>query len=278
MPWGAVDAASPMMPERTLPAADSLAQSGLVGRWRARRGLVLEALGVAWLPWLTARIITLFALGLAKYEVSHFHITSAKAILESRDGLLGSDAGWYQTIAAHGYGALPRSAIRFFPLLPLLDRGLHDVTTLTVGIASLLITNFAALLLGMGIYVFVRSEWHDTVVARRAVWLIMLAPPAFVFVMGYSEALLVLLAVAFFMNIRRGNWWWAGLFGYLAGTARPIGCLLVVPAVIEVVRSWPADSWGRWPGKVAAIVSSVAGTVTYLGWVRATSGGGSSSR
>jgi len=29
-----------------------------------------------------------------------------------------------QTIAAHGYGALPRSAIRFFPLLPLLDRGL----------------------------------------------------------------------------------------------------------------------------------------------------------
>ena len=58
----------------------------------------------------------------------------------------------------------------------------------------------------------------------------MLAPPAFVFVMGYSEALLVLLAVAFFLAIRRGNWWWAGLFGYLAGTARPIGCLLVVPA------------------------------------------------
>ncbi len=246
---------------------------GLVGRLRARQGLVLEALGVAWLPWLVARIITLFALGLAKYEVSHFHITSAKAVLETRDGLLGSDAGWYQTIAAHGYGALPRSAIRFFPLLPLLDRGLHDVTALTVGVASLLITNLAALLLGMGIYVLARSEWHDTVLARRAVWLMMLAPPAFVFVMGYSEALLVLLAVAFFMNIRRGNWWWAGLFGFLAGTARPIGCLLVVPAVIEVVRTWRAERWGKWPGKVAAIVSSVAGTVTYLGWVSATFGG-----
>ena len=196
--------------------------------------------------------------------MKHFHITDTKAVLESHDGLLGSDAGWYQTIAAHGYGALPRSATRFFPLLPLLDRGLHDVTSLTVGVASLLITNLAALLLGMGIYALVRSEWHDTVLARRAVWLIMLAPPAFVFVMGYSEALLVLLAVAFFLAIRRGTWWWAALFGYLAGTARPIGCLLVVPAVIEVVRSWPADRWGRWPGKVAAIVSSVAGTVTYL--------------
>lgn len=274
MPWGGVDIASPMTQGAALPTSGELGSPpGLVGRWRARRGLILEALGVAWLPWLTARIITLFALGLAKYEVKHFHITDSKAVLESHDGLLGSDAGWYQTIAAHGYGALPRSAIRFFPLLPLLDRGLHDITSLTVGIASLLITNVAALLLGMGIYALVRSEWQDTLLARRAVWLIMLAPPAFIFVMGYSEALLVLLAVAFFLAIRRGNWWWAALFGYMAGTARPIGCLLVIPVVIEVIRSWRTDRWGRWPGKVAAIASSVAGTVTYLGWVSATFGG-----
>ena len=274
MPWGAVDTATPMTQGAEVPSAGALGSpAGLIGRWRARRGLILEALGVAWLPWLTARIITLFALGLAKYEVKHFHITDSKAVLESHDGLLGSDAGWYQTIAAHGYGALPRSAIRFFPLLPLLDRGLHDISSLTVGVASLLITNVAALLVGMGLYALVRYEWQDTLLARRAVWLIMLAPPAFVFVMGYSEALLVLLAVAFFLAIRRGNWWWAALFGYLAGTARPIGCLLVVPAAIEVIRSWRADRWGRWPGKLAAIASSVAGTVTYLGWVSATFGG-----
>jgi hypothetical protein len=274
MSSGAVDTATPMTRGgETQTAGDFGPSPGLVDRWRGRQGLILEALGVAWLPWLTGRAITLFALGLAKYEVKHFHITDAKAVLESHDGLLGSDAGWYQTIAAHGYGALPRSATRFFPLLPLLDRGLHDVTSLTVGIASLLITNFAALLLGVGIYALVRSEFQDALLARRAVWLIMLAPPAFVFVMGYSEALLVLLAVAFFINIRRGNWWWAALFGYLAGTARPIGCLLVVPAVIEVARSWRADRWSRWPGKVAAVGSSVAGAVTYLGWVSATSGG-----
>ena len=228
---------------------------------------------MVWLPWLTARVITLFALGLAKYEVKHFHITNPKAVLESHDGLLGSDAGWYQTIAAHGYGALPRSTTRFFPLLPLLDRGLHDITTMTVGIASLLVVNVAALLLGVGIYALVRAELQDTLLARRAVWLIMLAPPAFVFVMGYSEALLVLLAVAFFAAIRRGNWWWAGLFGFLAGTARPIGCLLVLPAVIEVIRSWSTDRWRGWPGKAVAVVSSVAGTTTYLAWVRTTSGG-----
>ena len=274
MPWGAVDAASPMTQSAEVRiAVEQGAAPNLLGRWRRRRSLLLEALSETWLPWLTARVITLFALGLAKYEVKHFHITDSKAVLESHDGLLGSDAGWYQTIAAHGYGPLPRAATRFFPLLPLLDRGLHDITTLTVGVASLLITNLASLFLGMGIYALVRSEWHDTLLARRAVWLIMLAPPAFVFVMGYSEALLVLLAVAFFLAIRRGTWWWAALFGYLAGTARPIGCLLVVPALIEVLRSWPTDRWRNWPGKVAAIVSSVAGTVTYLAWVSSTSGG-----
>ena len=274
MTSGALDTASPMTVSTDVHPSDDLGSTeGLLARWRGRRGLVLEALGVAWLPWVTARVITLLALGMAKYEVSHFHITNSKAVLESHDGLLGSDAGWYQTIAAHGYGALPRSATRFFPLLPLLDRWLSDITSLTVGIASLAITNAASLLLGVGLYALVRSEFRDAVLARRAVWLIMLAPPAFVFVMGYSEALLVLLAVAVFINIRRGNWWWAGLFGYLAGTARPIGCLLAVPALIEVIRSWRADRWRGWPGKVVAIVASVAGTVTYLAWVRSTSGG-----
>jgi len=275
MPSGALDTAAPTT--RGVPApllGDPTPAPGLLARWRGRRGLILEALGVAWLPWLTARVITLFALAIAKYEVRQYHITNVKAVLETHYGLLGSDAGWYQTIAAHGYGLLPRSAIRFFPLLPLLDRGLSDITSLTVGIASLLISNAASLLLGIGIYALVRAEFPDKVLARRAVWLIMLAPPAFVFVMGYSEALLVLLAVVFFLNIRRGNWWWAGLFGYLAGTARPIGCLLAVPAVIEVVRSFRTDRWSRWPGKVAAIVSSVAGTVTYLGWVSAEHEGG----
>jgi hypothetical protein len=274
MPAGALDTASPMTLHTDVQPADHREPTpGLIERWRGRRGLILEALGVAWLPWLTARGVTLLALGLAKYEVRHFHITEIKAVLETKYGLLGSDAGWYQSIAAHGYGALPRSTIRFFPLLPLLDRGLSAVTPLTVGIASLLITNAASLLVAIGIYALVCAEFGDRVLARRAVWLMMLAPPAFVFVMGYSESVLVLLAIAFFVAIRRGSWWWAGLFGYLAGTTRPIGCLLVVPALIEVIRSWSSGRWSRWPGKAVAIVSSVAGTVTYLSWVSAEFGG-----
>ena len=76
MSSGAVGTATPMTRGGATPTAAGPDPSpGLVGRWRGRRGLILEALGVAWLPWLTARAITLFALGLAKYEVKHFHIT-----------------------------------------------------------------------------------------------------------------------------------------------------------------------------------------------------------
>ena len=82
---------SPMTPTTdVLQPADAGPAPGLVGRWRFCWGLVLEALGVAWLPWLTARVITLFALGFAKYALPHFHITNSKAVLESHDGLLGS--------------------------------------------------------------------------------------------------------------------------------------------------------------------------------------------
>jgi hypothetical protein len=235
--------------------------------------LIGEALGVAWLPWLLARGITLFALALAKYQVSHFHITDTKAVIESRAGLLGSDAGWYQAIAAHGYGAVPRSTLRFFPLLPLLDRWAHDAAGITVGAASLVIVNAASLLVALGLYLLVVADLGDRVLAQRAVWLITLAPAAFVFVMGYSDAVLVALALAVFYCVRRGHWWWAAAFGFLAGAARPIGCLLVVPAAVEAVRAWRVSRWSRWPARLAAVAGPVLGTVAYLSWVSATFGG-----
>lgn len=258
------------------PEAPGRAVAPFADRWRSRLPLLREAFGAAWLPWLTARIVVAFTLALAHYELSHFHIVNPKAALQTHLGLLGSDAGWYQNIAAHGYGAFPRAALRFFPLLPLLDRGIHVVTTLTVGISSLLVVNAAALATSMGLYVLVRRELADALVARRAVWLLNLAPPAFVLVMGYSEALFLLLAVACFLALRRATWWWAAAFAYLAGLARPIGCLLALPALIEVVRAHRVPTsgprWLQWLGRAAPVVAPVAGTATFLGYTAAAFG------
>ena len=93
MPPGALDTAAPMaLDGDSRLSGDVRPTLGFTARWGSRRGLLLEALGVAWLPWLTARVITLFALAFAKYEVKHFHITNVKAVLETRYGLLGSVA------------------------------------------------------------------------------------------------------------------------------------------------------------------------------------------
>jgi hypothetical protein len=249
-------------------ALDSIAGQHLRSRWQSRRVQFVQAASVVWLPWLVARLVVLASLVLAKYEVRHFHITNSKAILESRSGLLGVDASWYQTIAAHGYHSLPRAALRFFPLLPLLARGAFDVTHLSVGTCVLVIVNIASFMTTVGIYLFVVAELGDVIVANRCVWLISVAPPAFILVMGYSESIFMGLSILCFYHLRRKNWWWAALFGFLAATARPLGCLLVIPALVETIRQGSNGSIRERAGRVVAILAPAAGMLAFLSWVQ----------
>jgi hypothetical protein len=237
-------------------------------RWQSRRVEFVRAASVVWLPWLVARLVVLAGLVLAKYEVRHFHIAGSKAILESHSGLLGSDASWYQAIAAHGYHSLPRAAVRFFPLLPLLARGAFEATHLSVGTCLLLIVNVGSFLIAVGIYLLVVSELGDATVANRCVWLISVAPPAFILVMGYSESIFMGLAILCFYHLRRANWWWAALLGFAAATARPLGCLLVIPALVEMVRLGSNGSTRDHAGRVVAVLAPAAGMFAFLSWVQ----------
>ena len=174
------------------------------------------------------------------------------------------DADWYRRIADVGYSDLPRSALRFFPLYPMLGRVLSIPLAGHIDWALLLIANVLALVFGALIHQLALSEGMGRDVAGRAAWLAALAPPAFVLVMGYSEPLALCLAVAFFLALRKARWGWAAAAGYLVGLARPIGLLLAVPAMVEVLRQR-----GRGPiaAQLAAIAAPVAGTVTFLVWV-----------
>ncbi|MGD0881651.1 MAG: hypothetical protein ABSB09_08805 [Acidimicrobiales bacterium] len=228
-----------------------------------------EAASASWLPWLASRVIVLLSVALAKYEVSHFHITDQKAVIESHAGLLGSDAGWYASIAAHGYHNAGQSSLRFFPLLPVSARLLHDVIFLPVGGALLVISNVCAFALTMGIYFLTKSEFGDSGPARSATWLINLAPASFTLVMGYSDALLIFLAVGTFICLRRHHWLLAAVLGYLAGTARPLGFLLFLPAVVEASRGLRAATRSEQVSRLVAVLAPVAGLMTYLVWVDA---------
>ena len=226
-----------------------------------------DSFRAALLPWLVSRAVVVGALALARYLSDHIH-PIASAALRVHEGLLGWDAGYYRDIAARAYGPLGHSALRFFPLLPLLTRGLHDVTRLSYDQCLIGIVNLSALVAAALVHHLAKRETGDSSVATAAAWVLCLAPAAFVLVMGYSEAVMIALSAGVFLGLRSGRWWAAAGLGYLAGLTRPIGVLLFLPALIEALRT---GSGRRSPvvSRLAAVLGPLAGCGTYMAWVGA---------
>jgi Mannosyltransferase (PIG-V) len=225
-----------------------------------------EAASASLLPWLTGRAVVLGALALAKYEISHLGLRSAKAIADAHAGLWSWDAGWYSDLAAHGYHAVGTQGLRFFPLFPVVAGVVHRVTFLPVDAVTGLISNASALAATMALYLLAKTEFGDAAPARSAAWLLNLAPAAFVMVMGYSDSLLILLSVTCFACLRHQRWLAAAALGFLAGTARPIGCLLLIPALCEALVGLRATAWRQRGSRAAAVLAPAAGLVAYLAY------------
>jgi hypothetical protein len=227
----------------------------------------VRADAVAALPgWLAARAVVGAALELARFLSTHLPVVDPAIPQRARQGLMAWDASWYRDIALHGYRALPRDALRFFPLLPFVTHFSRFIFDGNTDVTLLVITNLAALTLGMLLHRLVLIEKGDEALARRAAWLVALAPPAFVLVMGYSESLFMTLAVAMFIALRTRHWFWAALLGLLAGMTRPLGILLVAPAAVEAIRGLRGLSWRQVAARAAAVASPAIGMGAFLAW------------
>ncbi|WP_083749661.1 mannosyltransferase family protein [Frankia sp. CcI49] len=205
-------------------------------RWYLRDVLV---------AWVAARVVVGAALALTRF-IADSASEDGGVTLETTD-LLGWDAGWYLTIAEHGYDGAGDESRRFFPLLPLLVRlftalpgaGGHAGAVLLV-LVNLIAVAFALVLVGVA-----RAEGFDDDTTRRVIWIGALAPPAFVLVMGYAEALAGLLAAAVLFGARTRRWEIAIVAGLLGGLCRPLGLLLAVPVAIEAARGLRLPLLGR---------------------------------
>ena len=224
------------------------------------------AVGLVWLPWLVSRVIVLAALGVARELVTTIH-PDASASARVHQGLLGWDAGWYQSISLHGYGGVGHSALRFFPMLPLLAHAVTWLPGIDTGAALLLITNVSAFVAAILLVVLCRREMGDVSLGRRAVWLLCLAPPAFTLVMGYATATLLALSIGAFLALRRRNWLWAALCGFLAGATQPLGVLLAFPALVEISRGWRTVRLPERGNRLLAMIAPAAGCGAFLAWV-----------
>ena len=205
-------------------------------------------LAVPLLAYAASRLITTIAVGLAAMA-SHqaFH-----RVLTVWDGR------WYVRIALHGYptsvpqgdfytgtGRQVQSSIAFFPLYPLLVRGLDRVLPGGADVAGAVL----ALLIGAAATVvvwMVAGKLADRRVADRAAVLFAFSPGAFVLSLVYAEGLLVLLSAACLLALLERRWLLAGVLAALAGATRPnataamLACAWAAGVAIWKDREWRA--------------------------------------
>jgi len=265
-------AVRPEVPEGDAPGGTGHPDDGTVTPSVGRRRQVVGALLAVAPAWLVSRALVAATLVTAHLTVAHTRPHNPTAALRVHQGLLAWDGGWYQSIATHGYGSAGQQSLRFFPAFPLAGRAVGWLVG-NPGVGLVAVANLCTLA-GMGVlYLLVRHDLHDERLARRSVWLLALAPPAYTLVMGYAEGLLLLCSTVALLGARTGRWWWVAAAGVVAGAARPLGLLVVVPVAIELVRTRRrATTPGEWAARVAALVAPVVGTAAYLGWVRAAYG------
>ncbi len=214
--------------------------------------------------WISARVLVGIALTIAHLGLGR--VDDPLARVTTRQGLLAWDGSFYADIAHHGYAALPRSALRFFPVTALIGRAIGFIG---VGprVGVVVGANLAAFGAAVLLYRLVRREGHDDAIATRAVWLFSLAPAAFVLVLGYAEAIFLVCAIGIMFLVRDRRWWWAIPLGILAGLSRPGGFIVAVPIVVEAILNFRSAPVRARFGQVAAAISPFVGTALYLAWV-----------
>ena len=238
--------------------------------WARRRVELVEDLRVVLPSWLAARVLVAIAFALAVALLDHW-VPGARTN-QMHEGLLAWDGTFYRDIATLGYPALPAEALRFFPLFPLVGRGLGVLLGGNDSLALVLVANLGALAAAVAMRRLARHELGDDASAERAVWLTALFPSAFVLVWAYAEALFLVLTLGAFLAARRNRYGWAAAFAFLAALTRPVGILLAAPIAIEALRTWLAsDTKGR-AARVLAVMAPVAGLGAYLLWVGRTFG------
>lgn len=176
------------------------------------------------------------------------------------------DAAWYLSIAEHGYSFDPLgpSNVAFFPLLPLLIKGVAALTGNAI-IAGLLVANLAALGAVLALWRWVRAEASPAAADRAVLWLLVY-PFSFYLHSIYAESLFFLLATLALDASARGRRMAAGLWGGLAATTRPMGVLLSPALAWGLWRDWRADRRLR-PRDLIAVFLPAAGLGAYAAYL-----------
>lgn len=173
------------------------------------------------------------------------------------------DGRWYRMIARGGYLLVPgrQSDPAFFPLYPVLLRGLH-AAGVGWGIAGPLLSNLA-LLLGLGLFYALTREIFSESLARRSTIYLAIFPLSYVFSMTYPESVVLVLLAAAPLAAMRRRWWLAACCAGAAALARPEGLFVALPLAGIAWTQRPSLSPARRGAALAAILAPVGALASY---------------
>jgi hypothetical protein len=215
----------------------------------ARRGLAL-APPPRWLVgwWALGRIVA---------------IVTALAVKPSVWTLDRWDGRWYEMVARGGYLLVPgrQSDPAFFPLYPILLRGVHDLGV-GWGVAGPLISNLA-LFAGLGLFHRLTREMFSEPLARRATTYLAVFPLGYVFSMSYPESVVLVLITAAPLAALRRRWWLAACCAGAAALARPEGLFLIFPLVGIAWQQRQTLTPARRGAALAAVLAPPAALASY---------------
>jgi len=186
--------------------------------------------------------------------------------------LLSWDGGWFIRVAIEGYphgytydgsGQLAANGLAFFPVYPLLIRGVH-LLGVEPGTAALLISWLAAAVAVCLLYLLA-TDLYDRRVALALSILFVTAPMSIVLSMAYTESLFCALVIGMFYAARRNAYLIAGFLGFFAGLTRPTGLAAALGLVVAAGLAIRARTAG-WRAAVGALIA-LAGVPSYLLWV-----------
>jgi hypothetical protein len=243
--------------------------AGLLARIRAS-----EAVRVAWRAFAWSRLailaVAIFAAlsagTAAERNAGKFDVAAVTAPLGGFGDLIASplarwDSVWYLSIAGQGYDGADSPRHAFFPLYPLLARGIAELGG--GGAAAILLAAYAVSLAAFFAALVLLYRLTELELGRRAAWptllLLCVFPASLYFGAPYSESLFLLCSVGAFYAARTGSWAWAGVAAAGASATRSAGVLLLLPLAFLYLQ----QSGRRIRPDVLWLALAPAGLVAY---------------
>ena len=175
------------------------------------------------------------------------------------------DAGWYASIVRDGYGAPPapgaESNHAFFPLYPIVARGLHLATGLDP-LFALTAVAWLSFLFALPLFGEACRLRLGPTRANGPLPFLLLYPVAFFFAAAYTESFFFLLLLLAFRFVRSDRPAAAILFGLLLGLTRSPAAA-VGPALALAYVAGPGGK-RRWPVTAALAAAPLAGVFAHI--------------